>query len=83
MVMEKPDARQRGITAANLTNEQQKIVDVYLREKWEKLRHWERRSGDSNIYIEFVNGVAYLEDLIQKEIDKINKRQQKKQQSGK
>ncbi len=81
--MEKPDARQRGITLAKLTNEQQKIVDIYLMEKSEKIRHWERRSGDSSIYIEFLNGVAYLEHLIQEYIIKINNRQNKKQQSGK
>jgi hypothetical protein len=82
MVMEKPDARQRGIALAKLTTEQQFIIDIYLREKWEKLRHWQRNSGDNNIYIEYLNGIAYLEELINKEIEKINKREQRKQQSG-
>lgn len=44
-----------------------------------KLRHWEQRSGDSNVYIEYVNGCALLDNLVNKEIEKIKERAAKKQ----
>lgn len=66
------------LTLANLTEEQQFIVDIFLREKSEKLRHWERRSGDDDIYIEYLNGCIYLENLIDREVSNINRQNQKK-----
>jgi hypothetical protein len=52
---------------------------MFYREKNEKLRHWERRSGDPSIYIEYVNGCGYLDHLISMEIEKIKERAAKKQ----
>ncbi len=78
MIMEKPDARERALKLLNITPEQQHIIDIWIREKNEKLRHWERRSGDSNIYIEYLNGVAFLDNLITEEINIIKAREQKK-----
>lgn len=80
---EKADARQRAVSLLEITPEQQHIINIFLREKHEKLRHWERRSGDSNIYVEYLNGCAYLESLIDDEISKINKQKQKQQHSKK
>lgn len=76
--MEKDDARQRALSLANITPEQQVIIDVFLREKSEKIRHWERRSGDDNIYLEYLNGCIYLEHLIDREVSNINRQNQKK-----
>ena len=76
--MEKDDARQRALSLADITPEQQVIIDVFLREKSEKLRHWERRSGDDNIYIEYLNGCIYLEHLIDREVSNINRQNAKK-----
>jgi hypothetical protein len=78
MLMEKEDARIRALSLCEITEEQQVIIDIFLREKAEKLRHWERRSGDNNIYVEYLNGCLYLEHLIDREISKINNQNQKK-----
>lgn len=80
MVQEKQDVRERMLTLANLTPEQQYIVDVYLREKTEKLRHWERKSGDDNIYVEYLNGTIYLDHLIDDEIETVKKQNSRKKQ---
>ncbi len=80
MVADKEDERERILALANLTPEQQHVVDIYIREKMWKLRHWEQRSGDSNIYIEYLNATIYLDNLIDKEIEKIRKRHSKQQQ---
>lgn len=78
MVQEKDDARERMLVLADITPEQQVIIDVFLREKSEKIRHWERRTGDDSIYIEYLNGTILLENLIDREISNINRQNQKK-----
>lgn len=80
-MMDRPDARQRALALCEITPSQQIIIDVWLRERFEKLRHWERKSGDPSIYIEYLNGVAFLDGVINDEINNINKKEAAKQKS--
>lgn len=80
-MLEKPDARQRALSLCNLTPSQEHMIRVWTQEKYEKLRHWERKSGDPSIYVEYLNGCAYLDGIIKDEIDKINNREQAKQKA--
>ena len=81
--MDKPEARERALRLIDITPEQQHIIDIFYREKNYKLRHWEMRSGDSNIYIEYLNGVSHLDNLLTEEINVIKAREQKKNSSRK
>lgn len=62
----------------NPTPEQEIILNIFYREKNYKLRHWEMRSGDSNIYLEYLNGCGFLDNLITMQINKLNKANEKK-----
>lgn len=56
--------KEQMLKLVNLTEEQHKIVEIYLMEEQTGKRHWEWDPDDPEIYLEWMNGTSKLRNRI-------------------
>jgi len=61
------------LALAALTEEQQFFIDLFMSEKTTGLRHWQRDPSNPEIYVEYLNAYAFLNGLLNNEIENANK----------
>ena len=72
--------RKRILNLVHLDEEQSIIVELYYRQEYDGIPHWEMYPDDPNKYVEYVNGIRKLKHKVGK-AKLTNRRIQQQQQS--